>query len=1204
MRLEVGGAGFYCVCMKRNIGFFLFCKFLLCMGLGADTVSLFDGKTLDGWEGDSRFWSVEDGAITGRSTEEVPCEATSYLSYTKQEFANFELTVSFRFLTERGNGGIQYRSEWVDEGKTRMRGYQADLETGERFSGVLYEENGRGMMSKRGEKVVVDVNGKRSVEKLMEAEKAQASIKHGEWNSYRVVADGHMLIHEINGFRTVEVVDNEKNRNATKGILALQMHKGVPVTVQYKDVKMLELLDTKFTGDKGPKVIRPVATPEWIWGGEKDDEKAVVALEGEGTLVFTKEFELGELPERCYMAVNADNACLVRLNGRKVADPDNWRESVVVDVANLLRKGKNTIVVRASNSEGIGGVIMQLSDILVTDRSWVCSDLAKKKLVTVSHGEHGVKPWGKVLAELKEEVPDELMAMEGFEVEKIYGVDKATEGSWVSMCFDDGGRLYVSDQYGSLFRIILKDGKIESKEVVETGVGYAQGLCWAYGSLYVVSSRRESPGVYRLTDTSGDGEFDVSELILGIKGGGEHGTHGLIKSPDGEGLLFVVGNHTAPPKDAGSVSGGNWGEDTLHPHLNDASGHAVGVKAPGGTLLYLSADGKERRVIASGMRNTYDVAASPGGAVFGYDSDMEYDVGTPWYKPTRVLHFIEGAEYGWRTGTAKWPEYYADSLGSVIDIGPGCPTGVVFGTGAKFPAKYQRALYILDWTFGRIYALELEEDGVSYSAKKEVFVSGKPLPLTDAVIGPDGAMYFLTGGRRLRSGLYRVTYVGDESTAAVGVVPESAGQKKLRKIQESRDVAELIKAIGSEDRVLRFAARVSLEQMEVKEWWEEYEASDDVQTIITGSLAMAREGVDSELILYKLLEVSFDGLDEGMKLEYLRAVSLACVRGKRMPDENVRKNLLEKFGGYPSGSMLLNRELCRVLVYLDSPTVLAKTVFLMENSVVVKEDISKELLEGHDKYGKDIAKMLANQPDAQGLHYALMLKNQKSGWNEATVRGYYGWLAKAESKTGGNSYKGFIRKIRSEAMKQLAGEAELFALAEEISELEVVDIPVHFAKGPGRNWSMKEAEAAVMDLSKADRVNGKKMFEAVHCAKCHSYSGVGGSSGPELTQLANRFSKKDILKAIIDPSEVISDQYKTMDLELEDGSIVSGRVMKDDDEHVYLAMNPFDLTVTTPVLQSSIVKRGVSKISTMPPSLINALSPDELRDLMLYLTNP
>ncbi|MGJ8655607.1 MAG: family 16 glycoside hydrolase [Akkermansiaceae bacterium] len=1182
--------------MKRTMKFFLLCKVFLCMGLSADTISLFDGETLDGWEGDSRFWSVQDGVITGKSTEAVPCKQTTYLSYTKKEFANFEFTVAFRFLTENGNGGIQYRSAWMDEGKTKMKGYQADLETGKRFSGILYEENGRGMMAKRGEKVLVGVDGKKTVEKLADAEKAQASIKHGEWNTYRVVADGQKLMHEINGFKTVEVVDNEKNRKAAKGILALQMHQGVPVTVQYKDVKMLELADTKLASTN-PQVIQPVATPEWIWGGDPK-----VKSEGKQTFTFTKEFELDQFPKRCYLAINADNSAIVRLNNRKIVTPDNWRESAVADVANHINKGKNTLSIRVTNDGDLGGFVLQLSDILVSDDSWVCVDnTTKKEIPTFSHGKHGMKPWGKVLVDLQEEVPDELRSMDGFKVEKIYSVNKETEGSWVSMCFDDKGQLFISDQYGSLYKIILKDGEIQSKEKLE-GLGHAQGLCWAYGSLYVVSSNRKDPGVHRMTDTNSDGNFDKSELILPIIGGGEHGTHGLIKNPNGEGLLFIVGNHTHPPKDATNITNKNWGEDTLHPHLNDASGHAVGVKAPGGTLILLSADGKERRVLATGMRNTYDIAASPTGEVYGYDSDMEYDVGTPWYKPTRVLHYIEGAEYGWRTGTAKWPEYYADSLGSVIDIGPGCPTGVLFGTGAKFPAKYQKALYILDWTFGRIYALHLSPDGTTYTAAKEVFVSGKPLPLTDATIGPDGSMYFLTGGRRLRSALYRVDYDGSESTAPVAVGTVTAAQKKLKQIQESKDVAELWENVGSADRTLRYAARVSMEQIPTEKWVKKYQAESDPQTLITSSLALSRNKAEPQVIIDKLLEIDFDKLDEAMKLEYLRAVSLVFIRNGK-PEEQTRMKLLEKFNHYPSSSMFVNRELCRVLVYLDSKTVLPQTLFLMNNSIVVKEDIPEDLLEGHDKYGKDIQNMLANQPDSQALHYALMLKNQKSGWNKQTVTDYYKWLAKAESKTGGNSYKGFIKNIRSEAMKNIEAKPELVELAKELSTVVPAAQPMEFAKGPGRNWSAEEALAAVEDLSKADVANGKKMFQAVHCAKCHSHSGEGGSSGPELTQLANRFSKKDILKAIIDPSEVISDQYQSTILHLDDETTIAGKIMKEDDEHIYLASNPFDLTVHTPVLQSSVVKRTVATTSTMPPSLINAMNPDELRDLMLYLTN-
>lgn len=1181
-------------------------KLVMCLGLllQADTITLFDGETLDGWEGDKRFWSVQDGVITGKSTEAIPCKATTYLVYKKQEFANFELTLSFRFLTESANGGILYRAQWPDKTKYLLQGYQADMATDSKFSGILYESGGRKYLADRGENVIIDEAGKKTVAKLAEgeADKALQSIKQGEWNEYRVVADGKMLMHQINGHTTMKMTDNEKNRAAAGGWLALQMHHGVPVTIQYKDVKMLELVAAQLTGDKNSKEIKPSGTPQWVWAGTKNGDK--VESSDAHRLIFTKKFEMNELVDRFYIGVNADDSCIVKLNGRRIIVQDGWQKSEVVEVANLVGKGVNKLRVEVVNKEGRAGFIMQVSDVLVSDDSWKCETKDDVGLVTYSQGDHGVQPWGKVLKPLVWEKADDLQVMDGFKVEKIHKVDKATEGSWVAMCFDNKGDLYVSDQYGALFRITLKDGKIATKKKL-AGVGHAQGLCWAYDSLYMVSSNRETPGVYRLTDSNNDGEFDKDEIILSIVGGGEHGTHGLIKNPNGEGLLLVVGNHTDPPEGASSLSNGNWAEDTLHPHLNDASGHAVGKKAPAGTLILMSPDGKDTRIIARGMRNTYDIAASSTGEVFGYDSDMEYDVGTPWYKPTRVLHFTEGAEFGWRTGTAKWPAYYADSLGSVIDIGPGCPTGVVFGTGAKFPARYQKALFVQDWTFGRIYALHLKPDGVTYSAEKEVFVSGKPLPLTDMTIGPDGSMYFLTGGRRLRSGLYRVTYTGSDGTDPVAAEPVSRSQKLLKRVQQTSDVKSLWKHLGSKDRTLRYTARVRLELVPVEKWLELYKMESDPQTLITVGIALARREVAHELILEPLLKVEFDKLDEAMKLEYLRAVSLACIRSSK-PAGEIRTRLLEKFSEYPSvGNRILNRELCRVLVYLDSETVLKQTLLLMENSVVVKEKIPADLLAGHDKYGKDILKMLRNQPDSQGLHYALMLKNQKSGWNEKSVTDYCQWLVEAASKTGGNSYKGFIKNIRKEAMQNLTPELVLLAdrvTAEHTKKLAATQEEAPVAKGPGRAWTHEEAVAAVSDLSGADKVNGGRMFKAVLCARCHTFAGNGGSSGPELTQLANRFSKEDILKAIIDPSEVISDQYVTTDLVMKDGSIMSGKIMKEDDESIHLAVSPYDLTVQTQVNQADVQKRVKATRSTMPPSLINSLSEKELKDLMLYLT--
>ena len=196
----------------------------------------------------------------------------------------------------------------------------------------------------------------------------------------------------------------------------------------------------------------------------------------------------------------------------------------------------------------------------------------------------------------------------------------------------------------------------------------------------------------------------------------------------------------------------------------DGAGFMTNEKAPGGHIYRVSPDGKHWELVAMGYRNPFDIAFNRDGELFTYDSDMEWDVNMPWYRPTRVLHVASGGDYGYRNGSGKWPPYYIDSLPPVVNVGPGSPTGVTFGYGAKFPAKYQEALYLCDWSYGKLYALHLDPKGSTYTGELEEFLAGTPLALTDVVVNPkDGAMYFAVGGRNTQSGLYRVTYDGGES---------------------------------------------------------------------------------------------------------------------------------------------------------------------------------------------------------------------------------------------------------------------------------------------------------------------------------------------------------------------------------------------------------------------------------------------------------
>src|SRR5437667_7525589 len=227
---------------------------------------------------------------------------------------------------------------------------------------------------------------------------------------------------------------------------------------------------------------------------------------------------------------------------------------------------------------------------------------------------------------------------------------------------------------------------------------------------------------------------------------------------------------------------------------------------------------------------------------------MEWDLNTPWYRPTRLNHVISGAEFGWRSGAGKWPAYYIDSFGAVVNIGPGSPTGVTFGYGAKFPVKYQEALFICDWSFGKLYAVQLTPDGASYTGKAEEFVTGQPLALTDIVVNPkDGALYFAVGGRKTQSALYRVTYAGHESTVPSKSDNRFAKERELRHRLESfhgrkdpRAVKEVWPYLAHKDRALRYAARVALEWQDPDQWREKALQETNPRTSIAALVALAR----------------------------------------------------------------------------------------------------------------------------------------------------------------------------------------------------------------------------------------------------------------------------------------------------------------------------------------------------------------------------
>jgi hypothetical protein len=209
--------------------------------------SLFNGKDLNGWDGNPKLWSVKDGVIRGQTTAENPTKGNTFLIWTNGVTADFELRASYKITPNNdkgfGNSGIQYRSKILDSTNWVVGGYQGDFEAGATYSGILYEEKmTRGIMAARGQKVVWDKDCKKQVAgSVGSSDDIQAAIKKEDWNEYVIIAKGNHLQHFINGKPTVDVTDECESKAAKSGVLALQLHAGPPMTVELKNIRIKPL---------------------------------------------------------------------------------------------------------------------------------------------------------------------------------------------------------------------------------------------------------------------------------------------------------------------------------------------------------------------------------------------------------------------------------------------------------------------------------------------------------------------------------------------------------------------------------------------------------------------------------------------------------------------------------------------------------------------------------------------------------------------------------------------------------------------------------------------------------------------------------------------------------------------------------------------------------------------------------------------------
>ncbi|TWU08464.1 c-type cytochrome [Stieleria varia] len=805
---------------------------------------------------------------------------------------------------------------------------------------------------------------------------------------------------------------------------------------------------------------------------------------------------------------------------------------------------------------------------------------------------------------------DRIKAADGFQVELLYSVPGTEQGSWVNLCTDDKGRLLVSDQFGGLYRITpppvgtpVDETMIEE---VPAKIRAVNGMVWAFGALYVGVNDYEQKidsGLYRITDSDGDDQLDKVELLHAIKSRSDHGVHALMPTPDGKALYLVTGNNATAPELADSSPVRQvWGEDHLLPSMPDGRGHNRGVLAPGGIIYRVSPDGEKFEAFASGFRNVFDAAVNHDGELFTYDADMEYDFNTPWYRPTRICHVTSGAEFGWRNGAGKRMPFYEDNMPGILDIGPGSPTGVTFGYGAKFPAKYQNALYALDWSWGKLYAVHLEPSGSSYTATKEEFVTGAPLPITDAIIRPqDGAMYFTIGGRRVQSGLYRVTYVGDQSTDPAPPVPNNNPAVEMRRMLEAfhgkQDPAAIAAAwphLADEDRFIRFAARTAIEHQPAETWTEKALSESDPAKQAEALLALARvtgvcpqhrtdstPPVDTAMrdkLLSAIAAIDASKLDLSAQLTLVRTAQVILNRFG-MPDEAMVQKLIASLDPlFPAKTAEMNWLLCETLAYLQSPTVAAKAIALIQSAPTQEEQ----------------------------MQYARSIRMLTAGWTPELHQAYFEWFLKAANYKGGASFDKFIEFIRNDAVASLTDSqkndmAELLARKpEKKSALE--NLGEIFAGRSSTEWQLDELSAAAkVGLKHRDYENGRKMFAATGCYACHRFGDQGGMTGPDLTSAGRRYSPHDLLDQVVNPSKVINDQFSSVQVLTDDGKVYTGVVVNLNGDSMTINTDLTDPNERVNIDRKQIEELAVSKTSAMPTGLLNRMTKDEILDLVAYL---
>ncbi|HEY3913306.1 MAG TPA: heme-binding protein, partial [Verrucomicrobiae bacterium] len=518
---------------------------------------------------------------------------------------------------------------------------------------------------------------------------------------------------------------------------------------------------------------------------------------------------------------------------------------------------------------------------------------------------------------------------------------------------------------------------------------------------------------------------------------------------------------------------------------------------------------------------------------------------------------------------------------------------------------YRDACFMEDWAYGRLFAVHFTPKGATYDATIETVLRGIPLNLTALEFGHDGALYFITGGRGTESGLYRLTWTGMDFKMPRETKAErqrdAAGKKarQLRRdleafdgVSDPRIVSAVWSSLGSDDRWIRYAARIALESQDVDWWRDRALAETDTEGGLTALLALARLGppATQRALLNALEKFPYANLDEQQELLKLRVLEV-CFARQGEPDKDLaQKEVAEIDPLYPAADYPLNHELCNLELYLKAPDAVGKTLALLDKAPTQEEQ----------------------------TYYVMRLRNIIDGWTLDERKDYLAWFKKDSDQakhpadilqyfkdvdrdySDGASYPLFLENFRNDFVGTLTTNDRV-ALAEYLPKETNTESAAANTHKFVKNWTMEDLQPD-LDRVKSDRSfnRGKEAFVQAQCVLCHRLGNIGGSVGPELAAVSSRLTSRDILESIILPSKVLSELYQNTILETKDGDILVGRVVEENDQKLTLMTEPIQQTKVQ-IRKADIVSRRNSKISPMPDGLVNSMSEGQIWDLIAYL---